>query len=179
MQLTVAMGSSASHIHWGDGQYRNPVLKSRLIKADVSYAKLQGESGAANPSEKPAAFFEALLVGHTNCGEVVLDVFGGVGGMMSAAVKHLRDVVIIERDPTQFDLYDGVLSNAFDAMKVQLKTCWKLPKASVIPALPFEASLRGPKPPYNSTDLILYKHDAVKGTYEALTVGLFLVVYPI
>lgn len=163
------MGAACSHIHWADGQYRNPILKSKLISADVSGTKLPGETGSANPSEKPAGFFEALLVAHTDPTEVVLDVFGGVGGMIGAAVKHLRDVVIVEKDPVQYDLYDGVLLNAFDDMKAQLTSCWKLPKGAVSQALPFKSDIKT-KPPFVATDLVLSKHTAVKSAFDTLTV---------
>lgn len=68
---------------------------------------LEFEKPARNgdhPTMKPVALFEYQMLNNTNCGDVVLDSFGGSGTTLIAAEKNGRVARIMELDPKYCDV---------------------------------------------------------------------------
>jgi DNA modification methylase len=66
-----------------------------------------------HPTEKPVELLERLIRIHSNPNDVVLDTFGGSGSTGEAALNNQRDVIIIEKDETYFEL----IKNRLDKYK--------------------------------------------------------------
>jgi len=71
---------------------------------DIPMTPTFEKSSGKHPSQKPLAVMDRLVLGCTNPGELILDPFGGSGTTAVSAQRHLRDFLIVERDPDYCDI---------------------------------------------------------------------------
>lgn len=60
--------------------------------------------GKVHPTQKPVALMKVPIQVHTNKGDTVIDMFAGSGSTALAARELGRKFVVIEKDPTNFDV---------------------------------------------------------------------------
>jgi len=71
---------------------------------DIPMTPTSERSSGKHPSQKPLAVMDRLVLGCTNPGDLILDPFGGSGTTAVSAQRHLRDFLIVERDPDYCDI---------------------------------------------------------------------------
>lgn len=71
---------------------------------DIPMTPTSEKSSGKHPSQKPLAVMDRLVLGCTNPGDLILDPFGGSGTTAVSAQRHLRNFLIVERDPDYCDI---------------------------------------------------------------------------
>jgi len=79
---------------------RSPFLRRTNVWTDVT----ELFRGKVHPTQKPERLAEIMIETHTDTGEFVLDPFAGSGSTALAARKLGRRFVLVEQDPSMFDL---------------------------------------------------------------------------
>ena len=74
----VKSGRPTFHSEYDNGIYRYPICRDK---------------GRFHPTQKPVALMEALILKHTNKGELVLDCFAGSGTTAAAAYNTDRNFI--------------------------------------------------------------------------------------
>lgn len=77
------------------------------IKADE-----RGTVGRIHPTQKPVALFEYLIKTYSNEGDLVLDNCAGSGTTGVAAINTKRKYILIEKDPTYYEISKKRLDEA-------------------------------------------------------------------
>ena len=127
--------SHQGFIKWGEAQFRNPPLRSRVLTADCVRAseKTMMEGQILNGAEKSNGILEQLVLSHSDVGGWILDVCGGTGSLVDVAMRLGRNVMILEQDKEQANLYGLRVDRVVSQLKETLMKSVKLPDAAVIP----------------------------------------------
>jgi len=79
-----------------------------------------------HPCPFPQAMIERIVLACSNAGEVVLDPFGGSGTTGAAAIEHGRSAVMIEREPTYWQIIEKRLGLVGRHVVGKAETCVEL-----------------------------------------------------
>ena len=93
----------------GVGQWHRPNMKTTVTSGGplfpISVFKTnETRSGRVHPTQKPVALLEWLIATYTNPGDLILDPVAGSGTTGVAALNLGRRAVLIEKDPTYFEV---------------------------------------------------------------------------
>lgn len=69
----------------------------------------QGKERVGYPTQKPMAIIERIVKVHSNVGDNLLDFFAGSGTFGDAALKHGRNVVLIDENPQAISVMNARL----------------------------------------------------------------------
>lgn len=70
----------------------------------------QGKERVGYPTQKPMAILERIVKVHSNSGDELLDFFAGSGSFGDAALKHNRNVTLIDENPQAISVMTTRLS---------------------------------------------------------------------
>lgn len=70
----------------------------------------QGKERVGYPTQKPMAILERIVKVHSNAGDELLDFFAGSGSFGDAALKHNRNVTLIDQNPQAITVMTDRLS---------------------------------------------------------------------
>jgi len=86
---------------WTPGAPHHPVPTR---DQDTVWEIPRPKASPLHPSTKPVALMEKAILNSSDQHEIVLDLFGGVGGTLIAAAKHHRRAFLCELEPRYVDL---------------------------------------------------------------------------
>ncbi|PCC70651.1 DNA modification methylase [Nannocystis exedens] len=64
----------------------------------------QGREKTGYPTQKPLKILERIVVVHSRPGDLLLDFFAGSGSFGEAALRHGRDVVLVDQNPEAIEV---------------------------------------------------------------------------
>lgn len=91
-----------------------PVFNSEYDRGIYSFPLPYGKTKTDHPNEKPINLFKNLVEKHSNMGDLILDPFAGSGTTGLACRECDRNFILIERDPTYFELSKTRLNQSID-----------------------------------------------------------------
>lgn len=83
------------------------------------------EEEIQHPYQKPLSLMERLVLNHTNPGDLILDPFCGIATTGTAATKHGRRFIGIEKEKEYFDIAQARLSHAQKEKDTQQNKIWE------------------------------------------------------
>jgi hypothetical protein len=113
---------------------QNPLERHNYIIGKAQKGKVKSStdgSTAVNPHEKPPWLMQELVRRHCTPGGMVLIIGGGAGGEVVGAMRAGCDVIVVERDATQYHSLLATLVAEARALFAALSTS-KEPRADVL-----------------------------------------------
>ncbi|MCY1011514.1 DNA methyltransferase [Nannocystis pusilla] len=102
----------------------------------------QGREKTGYPTQKPLKILERIVVVHSRPGDLLLDFFAGSGSFGEAALRHGRDVVLVDQNPEAVEVMRRRLE--FAAPTLEALGSLVLLQRETVAAAPDEAPATGP-----------------------------------